>query len=448
MGCLVTLALTTAMLVGLTRLMERKGSHYKYGPFFAQEQNTDVLFMGSSHVINAVFPMELWKDYGIVSYNFGGHGNSIATTYWMTRNALCYTRPSLIVVDGYNLSQDTKVSGLTEWVHTSMDTIPLSRSKLEMIFDLYDSTERRLEFIWSFVLYHSRWDNLSEADFNETYTHLRGAEMRERTAVPAQFEQIDDMQMTQGEPVGVQYMRRLIAECQAQGINVLLTYLPFPADTTCQEEANRLERIAQEYGINYLNFLKMDGIVSLDTDCFDADSHLNPSGGQKITAWLGNYIREHYGIPDRRDDPDYAGMNEEVRSYGQTKLNMLRSSHQTLSSYLMLLQDDDYSFCLYWPENSTMFDDRNNLRMLENLGIDNSMLTQKATFISADRASGEICCTHPSETADAMAGDVVWSQEDGMRVRGERIFEKTDDAKISIAVFISETHALVDSAQF
>jgi hypothetical protein len=62
--------------------MERKSSDFKYADYFEQDEDFDVLFFGTSHVINGIFPMELWNDYGIVSYNFGGHGNEIATSYW------------------------------------------------------------------------------------------------------------------------------------------------------------------------------------------------------------------------------------------------------------------------------------------------------------------------------------------------------------------------------
>ena len=84
------------VMVGLYRLAvltERKDSQFKYKPFYQQKENFDVLFMGSSHVINGIFPMELWRDYGIVSYNFGGHANSLAISYWQMVNAFDYTTP-------------------------------------------------------------------------------------------------------------------------------------------------------------------------------------------------------------------------------------------------------------------------------------------------------------------------------------------------------------------
>ena len=69
-----------------------------------------VLFFGTSHVNNAVFPMELWKDYGITAYNFGGHANAIATSYWVMKNALDYTHPKLVVFDCLGMTSNTKTT--------------------------------------------------------------------------------------------------------------------------------------------------------------------------------------------------------------------------------------------------------------------------------------------------------------------------------------------------
>ena len=61
------------------------------------------------------------------------------------------------------------------------------------------------------------------------------------------------------------YLRKAIELCQSQGIEVVLTYLPFPASATKQKEANLAADIAKEYGIPYLNFLKMENIVDFHT---------------------------------------------------------------------------------------------------------------------------------------------------------------------------------------
>ena len=55
----------------LSGVLERKESQTKIAPFLDRAEDVDVLFLGSSHVLSAVYPMELFSEYGITSYNLG-----------------------------------------------------------------------------------------------------------------------------------------------------------------------------------------------------------------------------------------------------------------------------------------------------------------------------------------------------------------------------------------
>ena len=145
-------------------IVARKDSYFKYEPFFKQEENFDVLFMGTSHVLNAVYPMELWNDYGIVSYNFGGHGNYLPTTYWIMKNALEYTTPKLMVIDCFFLGQNEKMRDVDQQ-HVSLDRIPFNKVKADGIKDVIEEKDKRLDFYWKFSIYHNRWNELDKEDF-------------------------------------------------------------------------------------------------------------------------------------------------------------------------------------------------------------------------------------------------------------------------------------------
>ena len=47
------------------KLMMNKASGEQYDQFFKAEQDFDVLFLGSSHMINGVSPLDLFREYGI-----------------------------------------------------------------------------------------------------------------------------------------------------------------------------------------------------------------------------------------------------------------------------------------------------------------------------------------------------------------------------------------------
>ena len=48
-------------IAAATDVLERKQSISRFKLFFDKAQEHDVLFVGDSHMVNAVFPMELWE---------------------------------------------------------------------------------------------------------------------------------------------------------------------------------------------------------------------------------------------------------------------------------------------------------------------------------------------------------------------------------------------------
>ena len=90
LSCFAALCLTLGLLGGLTRLTQKKDSYAKHAEFFEQDAPYDVFFVGSSRMMNGVFPMELWEDHGIVSYNWAQAGHPPPAYYWIMRLALDY----------------------------------------------------------------------------------------------------------------------------------------------------------------------------------------------------------------------------------------------------------------------------------------------------------------------------------------------------------------------
>lgn len=397
--CAITIALLIVALIGLTKLMERKASILKYKPFFDQEENFDVLFMGSSHVINSIFPMELWNDYGIVSYNFGGHANTIPTTYWVMENALDYTTPKLIVIDCHKLMENLKIKTTASYVHQALDAFPLSMTKIKTVMDLTndpycgeetDGEEVNYtasEFIWNYIIYHERWSTLTKNDFDITYSREKGAESRIAVAEPYEMAVIADGAKFEGDSTGIEYLRKMIEKCQSRGIDVLLTYVPFPADEGALLSANRVYDIAEEYGVHYINFFDLD-IVNFETDCYDKNSHLNPSGARKVTDYLGQYIMEHYDIPDQRNNEAYSSWKNDYVRYTNLKLLNIKGQ-KALDVYLMLLADKNYN-AIIEINNKDIWDDKHYVDMFENLGIDMGQITEYTDFIVIQEAGKNI----------------------------------------------------------
>lgn len=352
------------IFLSLTKLMQYKAAVTRIDPFFDIEEPIDVMLFGTSHVIDGVLPFELWGDYGISSYNFGNNAARIPLTYWMMENVFDYQVPKLVVVDCSYLSSDTKTSTTLQQAHNVLDAFPLTKTKRAAIDDLFEE-EEKLEFLWPFSVYHDRWSELTKADFVVEYNDELGATPKNEVAVPAEYAQLAQGTKLANETLAMEYLGKLIESCKAQGVDVLLTYLPCPANSKRQKEANSAYDIAEKYGVNYINFLELADVVNYATDCNDADSHLNASGAKKVTEYLGAYILAHYDISDRREEKAFSSWNADYAAYAEKKMEAFKTQ-KTLSSYLMLLADKDVQSRIYVREDSVILQNERLAALLYN----------------------------------------------------------------------------------
>lgn len=364
-GSLIVIVLLCYILSALSPIVREKNQWCRKPTFLENCDDINVLFLGTSHAVNAIFPMELWGEYGIASYNMAGHGNTIPNSYWVMMNALDYAEPKLIVLDCSGISSPQKTSD--SYLHWSMDCFKLSKNKIHAINDLFPDMSKRIEYLWDFSLYHSRWNDITREDFEEQqYIHY-GGEPRIDVVIPNKIKNITTITKEPFETYGTEYLRKIIDECQSRGIAILLTYLPFPAVEFQLNESLVVRDIANEYGINYINFLETN-IVDYSTDCYDTDSHLNPSGAEKITNYIGSYIKSKYQIEDKRRNEQFQDWNENYELYKSYKIDTIKEQ-TNLATYLMLLRNKDISLCLYIKGNSDILNDEQIYNLIDNTSI-------------------------------------------------------------------------------
>ena len=65
-----------------------------------------------------------------------------------------------------------------------------------------------------------------------------------------------------------------------------------------------MEEYAKENELVYINFLELIEECGLDfsTDTYDGGLHLNLSGAQKATRWLGEFLSKEVGLENRRGE--------------------------------------------------------------------------------------------------------------------------------------------------
>lgn len=394
-------------ITNLTQVKSTSISDLTYKSYFENPAEYDVLFLGTSHVMFGVYPMELWRDYGITSYNWGSPTCTIPSVYWKLMNLLEYTTPKLVVVDCFRASWVDKVYDM-ERMHEAFDPFPLSVTKIKTVMDLMDDEQKfgdkdKGEILFRLSAYHTRWEELGESDFKNSTVDKKGAEFQTDVEKPITISHTEKKKTVTQDMEGVNYLKKLLEECRQREIPVLLTYLPYPTSEEWKMEANMIQDIADEYGVNYLNFTDLD-VVDYNTDCSNEDSHLNPSGGRKVTKYLGDYIYTHYDIPCHQGDVEnVTEWQERYDVYIDYKIALLKEE-KVLKDYLMLLNDNDLRSEIYINPNSKLFQDEEIKRLINNI--------ENGSCINDENLDAEIMITVRNRYKNAIVDKVQFVKEE------------------------------------
>lgn len=383
----------------LDQLTIRKFPISKYSDFMENPKDYDILFLGSSHAMMGFQPMELWAEYGYTSYNMGSSACTIPTSYWLLVNALDYADPELVVLDLFFLQRQKKVEpGAAFSVHEAIDWLPMSLNKLRAIADLGIGTghdEYILEYLIPFSIYHSRWSQLEKDDFYPQVVPSNGARVGFSVSQPLDCEYTEEKRYLPSDLPGVEYAKKIIDLCHSRDIEVLLTFLPYPAPEEDVQLANSAEDYAEQWGVEYINFFKTD-TIDFYTDMADEDSHLNVSGGRKITEYVGNFIHEHFSLTDHREDEDYTWMHQRFAQYREYELNNI-FDRDYLHNIMAPLSNRSWACLVYLEQDCSIYDNETMLRSIGNIAcqagpqlLEEAAATGQAYVMFVNNSSGQL----------------------------------------------------------
>ena len=371
-SCILFAVLLFGAVAKCADVLEYKEARKKYTPFYESKTNFDVIFLGTSHMWNHVLPMEMWSDYGIASYNWGFSNCTPAENYYLIQDILKYTSPEVVVIDVYGLTEYNGYNNgkyrtdRIEQQHVQFDSLPIwSVSKYNASKDVFDDYANNEDFIWNFIMYHNRWTELGESDFDYEITTEKGSCFLTGLGTGS-FTPIDENEKTEIDSVCYPYFLKIIEYCREQGIQVLCVYLPFGnAEEDAQKIANSIGEIVEQYSnCSYVNMLTKD-ILNFNTDISPDNAHLNYSGATKVTSWLGQYLRENYSLDDYSTNLSW---QEDYDSYVEYKKSVI-SAQTTLAAYLVQLNDDDFQVEAEVYDQNLMNSDRL-MQLYSNAGID------------------------------------------------------------------------------
>lgn len=387
----LTIALLAVMLAGLGKLCRNKNSYGKYNEFYKYAGDYDVLFCGSSHMMNMALPMELWKEYGIRSYNIGNGAETIPITYHVLKNALDATSPKIVVMDVFYSYSNHKVPDVSiEMPHQYFDLVPLSNDKAAAVFDLFDEDRDRWNYLYDFSVYHNRWSELNAGDIIPADEGLGGARILLESYSP-QDETFDPPKLHEMASVPKEYLTKIKEMCNDRGIRLICVVNPY---AMWQENGTGnvdYEKEMESLGIEFVDLRESD-VVDMAADCAD-NMHLNIGGQRKITNRYGQILLETGLLPDYTN-ADNSEWGRRYEAYVDKKAEFLGMC-DNCSSLLTDLNDPAFEFDIEYREDAPF--DKAQKKMLDNASDNKNVRISTNNAIDADiiisvRRTGESSC--------------------------------------------------------
>ena len=347
-----------AMLLVINGIFQYKTHNYVSGHYFQQKEDTfDVVFLGPSTTLYGVYPMELWNDFGIMSYNLATPGQPVLGSYYLIKEIIAHDHPALIVLDAGRVSTRT-VNAQLNYLHDMTDNMPLLSENRLAIINSLAREEDRLELYVPLELYHNRWDSLTEDDWKPYYKRITygAGVIGYQSGEIAQYED-HAVDSTAGiTHTREDELRMIIDLCKEEDVELLLVRLPicgvyqgisqYNYDMRRNADA-RVADIARRAGVPFLNLFDEPEEVGLvtSTDSMDGQ-HLSILGAQKFTRYIGEYLKEHYDLPDLRNDASYDYMDKLYEEYIAYKWPAALTTSNIMTGFFEFLkqaeEDTDY----------------------------------------------------------------------------------------------------------
>lgn len=340
-----------------------------------EKDSVDVLFFGSSHVYNSINPVVFYEETGLTGFDMASSNQDLFTAYYYLKEALKYQSPKYVVIETFGMFERPFVVPDYDkalYYKITLDEMRLSWDKIEALLEWKKNINetRLIERFFPMFEYHSRWDELSEVDFDDTdyMYNLNGYCISYNTG---DFEykgyDVPDDRVKFPELV-TDYFDKIYKLCEENGIKVFMLTVP-----DSKYESGRhisTEELAGNYGISYIDYNSTDLVLSLNlnNEMYWKDlSHLNDYGSEKLTRDYARFLVEE-GCIDmvECDKPEW---NEKILKWRQYAANERLCRIWDFDEYLDTLLVSDYQvFIAACDEPAAGLSDEQKLKLTELTG--------------------------------------------------------------------------------
>jgi hypothetical protein len=313
------------------------------GFYTLKEDSLDVIYVGGSAAFVYFAPVQAWDEYGIVSYDFAADTMQLELYELMIKEILKTQNPQLIILDArpfqYRAGIDSQPPGEVPYRNT-LTGMPLDRNKADFINRYVKQFDAdTLSYYFDLLKFHENITNFTDNNVQMMLGNYRSPYCG--------FYFVPDVCPFEQPDAATGESRSLSAETEtifndlldyldSTGIDYLFTVSPYMEKKEHKMIFNYVERKITERGYGFIDCNDYIGEIGIDYSCeLYNENHVNIFGAEKYTDFMCRYIIENYNVPNRKDDPEYAYMNDYVDDW-YTEVD------KTKSEILSLIEEQDY----------------------------------------------------------------------------------------------------------
>lgn len=286
--------------------------------FYAEPKDSlDIVIIGSSPAYSFFSTPQLYGEYGIKAYPLGSNVQRPISGRFLVKEAEKTQSPKLYMFEmrmytGLEIGLGSNMA----YTREVTDNMKYSVNRIEAInamvtTHLTEIDTEKYTYYFDIFKYHSNWQSLVNPEQWRGWRFsspdpLKGYKITDKVGpvdTPVIPENIEPVELDEYQE---QALADLIVTLQEVDADVLFYVAPYVMQDGDAEKLAHIRDVVEAAGYDYLDMNQYYDEIGLDfsRDYSDYGIHTNAAGAQKCTVFIGEYLREHYNLPDHRTDPE------------------------------------------------------------------------------------------------------------------------------------------------
>lgn len=261
----------------------------------SKKGSIDVLMIGNSSVYSGFNPLQMWKEHGYTSFSAAAPKQNMCLSYYTFKEILTVQNPKVLLLDISNLFETRGTTSIKE--------------------------NLQLVYTYSYPVFRdtSRWDEIQSKGVVQTKTESLRLVARgfyyspDIVANTKGYNYMKETNEVEDLPeYSKTYLPKIMQLAKENNVSVVFTSIPC-STTWSYKRHNAAVKVAEEYNVDFID-MNIPGTVSdinWNIDSRDGGNHLNYNGSQRITTYVGNYLKQIYQLSDYRGNENFTDWDED-----------------------------------------------------------------------------------------------------------------------------------------